>query len=56
MADKYAVRNLRLCTKDCLAFMFALPALRIQKTASLIQISVSAAAYVPWHVFQVLFQ
>ena len=27
--------------------MLALPALRIQKTASLIQISVSAAAYVP---------
>ena len=54
MADKYAVRNLRLCTKDCLCLMFALPALRIQKTASLIQTSVSVAAYVPVHVLQAL--
>lgn len=54
MADKYAVRNLSFSQKTVCAFMFALPVLLIQKTALLIQISVSAAVYVPRHALQAL--
>ena len=55
MADKYAVRNLRLCTKDCLC-LYVCPTGAADTEDSIIEISVSAAAYVPGHVLQALFQ
>jgi Fe-S-cluster-containing dehydrogenase component len=56
MADKYAVRNLRLCTKDCLC-LYVCPTGATDTEDSIIDPNKCiGCAYVPGHVLQVLFQ